>query len=102
MKLWKRNRYWKQYSILCEDSLCLEALELFLLLADGSLEVQISAVVTIFIELERCVIELWHEKWKRFSLKFIGREIGNNRLEYNRISKMSKLFLITFEIYEHN
>lgn len=37
-----------------------EALELLLLLVDGGLEVQISAIISALVQLERRVVELQH------------------------------------------
>lgn len=39
-------------------SLCLEAIEFFLLLADGSFQIEVGAVVAILVELQGRVIEL--------------------------------------------
>jgi hypothetical protein len=40
------------------DSLCLEAIEFFLLLADGSLQIKVRAVVAVLVELQGRIVEL--------------------------------------------
>lgn len=44
-----------------EDLLGLETFEFFLLLADGGFKVQISAIIAIFIQLERRIIKLYNK-----------------------------------------